>query len=164
MVVIDAKIEGLPETLGMLDHLDEGLRDRTPFHKQAGVQVIAASQHQFLSGGDPKWEPLSDVTVALRRKGKGSNTPQPLRDTGQLMASIGVLSKDGIYEIDPTGIVIGTNRKGAAMLHEGGRSKGFIKGSRIPPRPFLVLKDKDRKIILRLAEDFVARRMKEAKA
>jgi len=164
MLIVHPKIEGLNETLGMLNHLDAGLRDRKPFHKQAGMIVVAESQENFRAGGNPKWKPLSDVTIALRRKGKKYNNPQPLRDTGQLMASIGNKSKSGIYEIDPAGITIGTALKQAKYLHDGFETKGFISGKKVPGRPFLVLSVKGKGRILEEAEIFVSRRIKEAKA
>lgn len=163
MLAIHPKIEGLPETLGMLNFLDEGLRDRTPFHKQAGMVVVAESQENFRDGGNPKWKPLSDVTIALRRKGGKNNNPQPLRDTGQLMASVGNKSKDGVYEIDPAGITIGTALKQAKYLHDGFETKGFISGKKVPARPFLILSVKGKGRILEEAEIFVRRRTKEAK-
>ncbi len=165
MVITPVKIDGLPETLGMLDTLDAGLRDRSPFHKQAGLIVIAESQENFIGEGNPKWEPLSEATLLLRAKSKKSiSGAKILRDTDILMASIGNASAGGIYEIDSAGITIGTALKKAKYLQEGFETKGFIDGKKVPARPFLVVSVKGRRRILVAAEGFVNKRVKAAKA
>ncbi|MCK5505692.1 MAG: hypothetical protein KAJ10_11040 [Thermodesulfovibrionia bacterium] len=186
MVITPIEIDGLPETIGMLDTLDAGLRDRAPFHKQAGVIVIAESQENFIQGGNPKWEPLTETTLLLRAKSKkgfrthkrGPNKSRltkatfeksiagakVLRDTDILMASIGNASAGGIYEIDRTGITVGTALKKAKYLQEGFETKGFIDGKKVPARPFLVVSIKGKKRILEAAVGFVKLRSKEAQA
>lgn len=186
MVITPVKIDGLSETLGMLDTLDAGLRDRSPFHKQAGLIVIAESQENFIQGGNPKWEPLSEATLLLRARSKrgfrthkrGPNRgrltkatfeksisgAKVLRDTGVLMASIGNAKAGGIYEVDSAGITIGTAIKHAKYLQEGFETKGFIEGTKVHARPFLVISVKGRRRILVAAEDFVNQRVKAAKA
>lgn len=184
MLVIHPKIEGLNETLGMLNFLDASLRDREPFHKQAGVIVVAESQENFRAGGNPKWAPLSEATLLLRARSKkgyrahkrGANKgrvtkatfnksiagAKVLRDTDILMASIGNASGGGIYEIDPAGITIGTALKQAKYLQEGFETKGYIKGTKVPARPFLVVSINGERRILKAAKDFVKKRSKEA--
>ena len=184
MLVIHSEIEGLNETLGMLNSLDAGLRDREPFHKQAGLIVIAESQENFREGGNPKWAPLSQATLLLRARSKkgyrahkrGANKgrvtkatfdksisgAKVLRDTDILMASVGNASKGGIYEIDPAGITIGTALKQARYLQEGFETKGYIKGTKVPARPFLVVSINGERKILKAAEGFVRKRSKEA--
>lgn len=74
-----------------LDKFKSGMKDR---HKKASNQrkVNAAAlvmvdrwiQKNFQREGDPKWKPLSPVTIALRRRGRGAGRPKILQDTGQL--------------------------------------------------------------------------------
>lgn len=184
MVIIHQEIDGMEEHLSKLDHLDKGLRDRTPLHKQAGLVVVAESQENFRAGGNPKWAPLTEATLLLRAQSKkgyrahkrGANKGRVtkatfdksiagvkvLRDTDVLMASIGNASKGGIYEIDPAGITIGTALKQARYLHDGFETKGYIKGTKVPARPFLILSVKGKGRIFDLTEEFVRKREKEA--
>jgi phage gpG-like protein len=118
--------------------------------------VVESSQKNFIDGGRPKWPELSPITIALRRKGKGAGEPQPLRDTGVLMASIGNKSSIGIYVLKKDSLRLGTAVSYAAAHQDGVKStKGFIKGKKIPARPFLVIQDEDETKILDLAGEFV---------
>lgn len=68
--------------------------------------------------GSP-WAPLSPVTAALRRGGKGG---QPLLDTGALRNSVASNVGEDFVEW-------GTNKRQARMLHFGARQGQFGRGS-----------------------------------
>lgn len=184
---IHAEIKGLDGVLNRLERLKGGLQDLSPFLSQAGQVVVESSLRNFEVGGRPKWAPLSSVTLLLRGKGrsgfrihkrdgnKGRVTKaafdtyiagaQTLRDTGILMASIGSKSGQGIYKLEKDSITIGTAVKYAAAHQdeEGVKStKGFIKGKRIPARPFMLLQPEDEARIYDMAVVFVDKRISEA--
>src|SRR3990167_11349566 len=53
------------------------------------IYMMGSIKRNFVEQGRPvKWQKLSPLTIALRRKGKGKRAPQILRDTGTLMNSI----------------------------------------------------------------------------
>lgn len=86
-----------------------------PLTPQLGREIaqIAVSdvKRRFATGTAPdgtRWRPLKFA------RPNGGN--QPLRDTGQLMASI-------TGEHKPTEVTVGTNRQGAALHHFGGTVK-----------------------------------------
>jgi len=180
MIAIDINITGLDAELARLDRIGIGLTNLSPFFKVAGTEMMKSSQKNFLSGGRPAWPSLSQVTLLLRAqkkksfrthkrgKNKGRLTKKtfnvliaganPLRDTGHLMASIGNPAKGGIFRIEADSITIGTAVKYAEAHQQGvAKTKGFIKGKKIPKREFLKVQPEDETNILRHAREFVDR-------
>lgn len=83
-----------------------------------------------------KWAPLKPATIRRRRK-KGVGGVEILRDTGRLLNSIspsapGVTPVDGILEITPGMIRVGSNVVYASFHNEGGSIPG-----RPPQRQFI---------------------------
>jgi phage gpG-like protein len=76
--------------------------------REIGQIAVSDIKRRFMTGTAPdgtQWKPLKHA------RPNGGN--QPLRDTGQLMASI-------TFEASPTEITVGTNRQGARLHHFGG--------------------------------------------
>jgi phage virion morphogenesis protein len=105
--------------------------------KRVGQYLKGLSQQAFRDGKDPTtgddWAELRPVTLALRKKGKGSGTPKILIDSSGLRKSI-------------TSIITGRNKvavgspKVYGNMHQHGgitSSRSMIPGKRIPARPFL---------------------------
>ena len=82
--------------------------DLTPVMKQSGVWMQHSTAQTFRMNGRPRWRPLSPVTIARRRRGRGGGCPQILRDTGRLFASVVSMSKDTIWRIGRTLLEMGT--------------------------------------------------------
>ena len=176
MLEIKVNIDGVKREVARLHRIAGGLVDLSPFLKKAGVALVESSQKNFLVGGRPKWLPLSASTVEIRAKSKKSFRThrrglnkgrvtektfnkliagaKTLRDTGRLMASIGVPGKGGVYRLEPDSITIGTAVKYAEPQQRGATTKGFIKGKKIPPRPFLLVQPDDETNVIRLAREF----------
>lgn len=161
MLRMHVEIKGLDNTIRRLDRLDSGLQDASPFLRQAGTEVIASSQRNIEAGGRPAWEPLSDATLMLRRK--GGEGARPLRDVGLLMASIGNPAKDGVWVLEKGAVTVGTALKYAAPQQFGATTGGMIPGKRIPARPFLKLQPYEEERIFDMAVRFVNRRIREAR-
>lgn len=113
--------------------------------KQCGVLALREEADYFASNRGPDgvaWKPLSQTTIARRRKGRGKNrSAQILRDTGRLRISV-TPGSGGFESSAPgavrlatsAGFVIGTNLNYAAS-HQYGR--GAISGVRQSVRPHI---------------------------
>lgn len=56
---------------------------------KAMIYMVGSIKRNFVAQGRPvPWKPLSEMTIAMRRKGRGTGTAKILRDTGTLMNSI----------------------------------------------------------------------------
>lgn len=153
--------------------------------KRIGEYMISSIQNNFLAQGRPdKWAPLSQMTMALRRKGTGAGGPLILRDKGDLFKSI-------VYDpVEPEEFVrVGTNLPYAKKLHYGGvnvipahtenvksftrRSKGKTITVRsfkrkvsdrmfnVPARPFVMVQEDDVPVIQRIFVDHIKSAKKE---
>lgn len=77
-----------------------------------------------------KWAPLSEVTKARRRQGKGVSSDRILQDTGALRGSIG-------YKVSPDGVIIGTVKGNLgtvlryANAHQYGIPRSMMKQIRV---------------------------------
>lgn len=108
--------------------------------RSIGADVKARVQMGFNDGSDPYGKPW----VALK-----SRQGQPLRDTGALMNSIGIVSVSDSHVKVGTGLAYAAPHQHGAKLpalivpkHKkalafGGRVVKSVKGGVIPPRPFL---------------------------
>jgi phage virion morphogenesis protein len=100
-----------------------------------------------------KWEPMSEVTKELRRKGRGTGEPILLRDTGRLFNSIA-------FKVNGNEIIAGTNVEYAPALQfgqKGGWSGGNVEGkwigetmATIPARQFVYIRDADIEILTKM--------------
>lgn len=100
-------------------------------------------------GSTKQWEKLSDVTIALRLRGKKSNPEQILRDSGNLFLSIQRAATGGpnsIFEYTKTYAKIGTTVS-YAVYHEQPDNKGgtgsYSGKGKLPKRDFMFLSTKE---------------------
>ena len=130
----------------MLQRMADAGHDLRPTLKKVQVYMLQSIGRTFDAQGRPtRWAPLSPVTLALRRKGRGKGiqalgfgTPgapgftefgvpssafgaKILQDTGRLRASVtAVAGGDAVRQVTATTMVIGTRVQYAA-IHQVGR-------------------------------------------
>ena len=118
---------------------DKGKDLRVPL-KRAGILMVGSIDKNFRAEGRPdKWTPLSDMTLAMRRKhGRGAKI---LQDTGHGKGSI-------VYKvISNQQVEIGTD-VGYMATHQTGKG-------RIPQRKFLLFQDEDNKNIVKIFSEYL---------
>ena len=136
--------------------------NQRPYLAAIGNALVDSTRLRFADGVAPdgaKWAPLSPVTAALRRGGKGG---QPLLDTGRLRNSIA--SNVGADYVE-----VGTNVVYARMQHFGARRGAFGRGKYrtrkgsfpipwgdVPARPILGISTEDRAEILEILRTTLA--------
>ncbi len=99
-------------------------------------------------GTDEKsWQPLSEITIRKRRKGKGKGSIKILMDTGTLRRSIFPVAKE-------KEALVYTNLNYAPM-HQFGLTKS-VKNKKItiPARPFLHLRREYKERIIELLQNY----------
>ena len=127
LVVVDDR-----QLVQALQHLKAAGQDMTPAMRKIAQAMALIVEDNFEAEGQPKWEPLSDVTVAMRTKaakGKTEGRFRILQDAGQLAGSISTA-----HSSDHA--TIGSNLVYAA-IHQFGGMAGRGKKVEIPARPFL---------------------------
>jgi len=128
--------------------------------KQISIQMYAAVMRNFQTEGarlGKKWESLSVVTLARRRKGGGSGSPRILQDNGNLRAGISPFS-DGarIASVSTDFIGARTLQYGAKKGQYGNMRNGNpIPWGRIPARPFMALNKEDIGKIIKIATAYI---------
>jgi phage gpG-like protein len=182
MIKIDVEDGAIRAWMAKLQESGSNLR---PALTNIGEAVRTSVYLRFRSGGPAPsgapWAPLSAVTLAMRRKGKGTGGSKPLWSTGRLANSIHAV-------VDSNSVTVGTDVKYAAMQHFGARQgqfgrysqigrvrkyglgtfkgsagtqKGFpIPWGNVPGRPFLGISQEDRREIVGILQDFMAQTAK----
>lgn len=89
-----------------------------------------------------KWKPLSDRTLALKRK-RGKST--------KILRQDGYLADKTAYNVSNDGVEFGSQEI-YAQLHQFGGKAGRGKKVTIPARPWLGAGEKDEQLLLRKAE------------
>lgn len=100
------------EILSALTQLARNIDYLEPALDEIGAAVKASILLNFREQHDPygnAWEPLSDVTIANRRRGRGLRSPKILQDTGLLNRSIS-------HQTDAYAVEIGTDKAYANMM------------------------------------------------
>lgn len=141
------------------------------------ILMYKSVMENFKAEGRPtQWQKLSPLTLALRRKGKGTGSPKILQDTGHLRMSIypEVNENEGMA-------IVGTNVPYAGLMQRGGtgylpartitprKKKGVLRfvmngnvifckrveqparTTKIPARPFLLIQSEDKTKIFNIA-------------
>lgn len=130
----------------VLNELQRRLENWRPTMDRIGASVADRVRLTFVRGQDPwgrTWKSLSEVTQTKRRKGSGSGSNKPLRDTGRLMNSIShrVTSNDSV-DIGSDTVYAGTHQFGAAKGQYGLMRNGApIPWGNIPARPFMPIRN-----------------------
>jgi phage gpG-like protein len=130
-------------------HLEEVYAAAAEYMKRSTVNRIVRSK----TGPDgERWAALRDVTIKLRN---GSDSV--LFDSGELSRGIQIqdISHDG-FVLSSTAL----NKQGesySSYLQDGvKRTRGMIKGKRIPPRPFMGFSDENKRRISKMIRDYLA--------
>lgn len=142
------------EVLAALTRLARHIDYLEPALDKIGAAVADSIKANFRDQQDPDgndWKELSDVTKERRRQGRGSGSPEILRDTGRLKESIA--SQTGDFAVE-----IGSDVKYANMMQFGGDKSDYpwLWGD-IPARPFVGVSDHDRAQILDILHDYLER-------
>ncbi len=163
------KITGIQEVKDLLKQIQDNIANVSPFLKSAGIVIVESVMQNFMEGGRPDpWEPLKETTLERRARGRsdyktyqsGQNKgrwtkgtaekyimagAQPLRDNGILMASIGNIAGDGIFEMVEDGLAVGTTVQAARFLQIG--TKWMV------ARPFMMVQTEDVDTIAKMAAE-----------
>lgn len=109
-----------------LNDLQRRVSDLRPVMDMIGAEIVENIRLGFIDSKSPwgaSWKPLK------KRQG------QPLRDTGKLMNSI-------THRANADSVVIGTaDKAGKALLHQFGSTKAKGRGSGVPARPYLPIRN-----------------------
>lgn len=136
------------EVLGAFNRLLSMGENPGPWLKIIGHNLAESTRLRFRDGRGPtgtSWAPLSPVTLALRRKGKGAGSAKPLLDTGRLANSITHRVGHNYVEVGTNVIYARMQQMGAAKGAFGRTRRGApIPWGRVPGRPFLGLSLADR--------------------
>ena len=113
--------------------LNSGLIDPTPLLRVWGEIALTSIARNFELGGRPRWDRLSDVTIALKGHDK------------KLIGRTNNLRRIA-YKIQAPKLIVGTApsaRDYAAIQQFGGKAGRGLKVL-IPARPYLVLQEEDK--------------------
>lgn len=126
---------GIDDVQVQLEEIRDRLANLQPVMQVAVADTVTLIDDSFDSQSSPSgapWAGLSEVTLARRRKGKGSGSPRALIDTGRLRQSITGQASD-------QGFRFGTNVVyGGAQQFGNPRNRFFGKHpAPIPARPFM---------------------------
>lgn len=127
LVVIDDR-----QLMKALQHLQAAGQDMTPAMRKIAQAMALIVEDNFEAEGQPKWQALSDVTIALRTKaakGKAEGGFRILQDSGQLAGSYSTAHGSSYA-------VIGSNLPYAGIQNLGGMA-GRGRKVEIPARPQL---------------------------
>lgn len=105
------------EVRAALRHLRDRIGDLTPAMRAIGGALQTDVDFGFRAGRDPwgfPWEPLSALTLARRRRGRGVGGNSALRDTGILANSFNVRASSKEVSIGTATKYAGTHQFGAA--------------------------------------------------
>jgi phage virion morphogenesis protein len=134
-----------------LDGLVRRSQDLGPYFQDAGQYLVNATQHRILRSkrgpNGEKWPALSQATIDI----KGHATP--LYQSGDLARSIHVVA------YDKSGLIVASDAPYAELMQYGFfPTTGFIKGKRIPARPFMGVSNQNVKVLSSMLKDYVAGR------
>ena len=167
-MVINFQVQGLKKLERKLKAAQDMMRSLKPYWQQVGMyiqrQTIKERFEKEQSPSGEKWKPLSDMTIAIRRKKHPTGNMKILKDNGELRRSIH-------YEAGNNYVKVGSVLK-YARIHQFGGSinvsnkqrrvlyrKGFRVGRTItiPARPFLGITDSEVKHIKSMFKSYIKR-------
>lgn len=146
------------EVLQALNRLVNRVEDPAPAMKRIAGVLEEATARAFATESGPAtgvaWDPLSEVTLALRPYRQGGDL---LQDSGRLRSSIDTDYGRDFAQIG-TNVVYGpTHHFGAKQGEFGTTSRGGpIPWGDIPARPFLGIGPEDERDILQIAAEHLA--------
>lgn len=146
-MVTYVEVQGMERVQQRIREIERNVSRNPRLLNDIGIYMTRSIHKNFIQQGRPQaWQPLAFKTLMARRKGKKRGKGvQILRDTGALMNSIErrVNDKDGEVEI------------GTSLVYA--RTQHFGRGA-IPARPFILIQDEDKDVIMRLIKDATMRR------
>jgi phage gpG-like protein len=157
MIDIDVDFRpALHSVTAMMKRLDRELRNmRAPLERSAYEVLAPSVQANFVAGGRPTWQPLSEATQ-LQRTELGFDPDQPLIRTGALERATSQRSRWTITNTEARmGNLPASVRYG--YLHQSGTE--FM-----PARPFGVVQDDDARDTEKVFGRWVDRTMKTSLA
>lgn len=131
---VDVQIEGLGALGAKLEDMKRRMQNPHEAMNVAGQMIETFTIKRFSAQADPTgkpWVPLSDKTLALRRKGKRKKaSPKILIDTGAL--------RGGIRSVFPSKASVSVGVEGPARAYGATHQYGGANGkARIPRRAYL---------------------------
>ena len=173
-MVINFQVQGLKKLERKLKAAQDIMRSLKPYWQQVGMyiqrQTIKERFEKEQSPSGEKWKPLSDMTIAIRRKKHPTGDMRILQDSGELRR---ILAKPVAVEAGNSYVIFGTKLK-YACIHQFGGSinvskkqrrvlyrKGFRVGRtiKIPARPFLGITDSEVQHIKSMFTSYIKRRI-----
>jgi phage virion morphogenesis protein len=157
MIELQVEFKNRDNIKKLLKIIERDLEDMSIPLKRSGVYMLGSIDRNFRSQGRPKpWAPLSPLTIARRRTGKGTGSMRILQDTGRLKQSI--TTETAMRMKDKFTLGIGTSVPYARIHQQGGKQKLFNTGKMvtIPKRPFLLFQDKDKDAINKIFDNYVS--------
>ena len=143
--VLKVNLDPLKKFDAVLDAIRNNGKKLEPAFKASGLIAMESVNRNFIEGGRPeKWKSLAPITIRQRR---GNGTPQPLRDSGVMMSSVGVPAAGGVFELKPLTVRVGTNVPQAGAHNEG---------IGVPKREFMVLQPEDEDNIQKVFAEHMA--------
>lgn len=151
----DPPLERLRDDLRQIDRDLSNMR--TPLRESVRQVIIPSIDANFEAGGRPPWTPLAQSTTDRRiRQGTGTRI---LQETGRLRQTATQFSR---WDIGTDEAHIGNwpaNVKTRAAVAEfGAERSGGSRSVRVPPRPFLLIQDRDADQIDEIFLDWMERR------
>jgi phage gpG-like protein len=132
---VKVDVRGIKEIKAALKKMQARTVDLSPVLKVAVNDLNTMETDAFRKSVDPgtgsPWAPLSETTLARRRKGTGRGGPKTLWDTGHLRGSLVSKSENSVASAGRDLVVFGTNVPYAAVHQDGSKQKN------IPKRQFL---------------------------
>jgi phage virion morphogenesis protein len=146
------------DTRNLLAELYRRTGDIKPAMDAIGQILVSNTQLRFVDQKDPAgnpWAPLSAVTIARRRQGRGAGSAQILRDTGRLASSISYKVTAGSVGLGTNVIYAGTHQYGARKGQYGVRRGHPIPWGDVPQRSFFGYNDQDRADVEELLDRYI---------
>lgn len=130
---------------------------REPLRRAVQQVMIPSFQKNFDVGGRPAWEPLSDATLEMRRRGlhKGKGGTKPLDLTGTLKRNMSYMSI-WTFTSDYAAITDLPQRIWYGKAQQAGFRTFFITA---PARPFVIMQPEDEEAVARVFDTYIAERL-----
>lgn len=124
-------------------HLEPVMQEAAQYMQRSTVNRILRSK---TSPEGERWKALRDVTIQLK-----NGNDSILFDSGELSRSI------HIEDVSNHGFTISADADHASYMQQGvRRTKGMIKGKKVPPRPFMGFSEENNRRIAKMIRDYLA--------
>ena len=170
-MIINFQLQGLKMLERKLKATQDMLRSLKPYWQSVGSyiqrQTIKERFDKEQSPSGEKWKPLSEMTIAIRRKKNPTGNMKILQDNGELRRSITYEAGNNYVKVGSVlkyarihqfGGIINVSKKQRGYLHH----RGFHVGRtiKIPARPFLGITASEVRHIKSMFKTYIFRRIK----